>query len=72
MGVPNWSWGTRQRDQMSFCLSVNPPWSVPTGGTALQCGGQTLLNKLLAHPPNGRGADLQRLTDLFIRPAWSF
>jgi hypothetical protein len=30
-----------------------------------------VLDKLLAHSPNRRGADFQRLTDVFICPVWS-
>jgi hypothetical protein len=43
-----------------------------TGQTTLQRGGQALLDKLLAHPPNCRQTHLQSFTDLLIGPAWSF
>jgi len=56
---------------MSFNLSVDPSRSVSTGGTTLQRCGEALLDKLLAHSPNRRGAHLQGLADVFIRPAWS-
>jgi hypothetical protein len=56
---------------MSFTLSVDPSRSVSTGGTTLQRCGEALLDKLLAHSPKRRGAHLQGLADMFIRPARS-
>src|SRR5260221_4075182 len=55
---------------MGFCLAIDPSWSRPTGGTALQCCGEALLNELLAPSPNGGWAYFQRLTDVLISPAW--
>jgi hypothetical protein len=57
---------------MGFSISIDPPRSVRTRQATLQCCGQTLLDKLLTHSPNRRGADFQGLVDLLIGPAWPF
>src|SRR5690242_6098452 len=72
MNAPGWRRRARQSNQMGFCLTVDPSWSMSTGGTVLQCSCQALLDKLLTHAPNRCGAHLQRLADLLIGPAWPF
>jgi hypothetical protein len=57
---------------MGFSISIDPPRSIRTRQATLQCCGQTLLDKLLTHSPNRRGADFQGLVDLLIGPAWPF
>lgn len=57
---------------MGFCLSVESSQTMSTGQTTLQGSSQTLLNKVLAHSPNGRGAHVQRLADVLVRPARPF
>jgi hypothetical protein len=69
MDVPYWCRRTGQSDQMGFCLAIDPSWSMSTGGTALQSGGQAVLDKLLAYSPDCRWAHVQRLADLLIGPA---
>jgi hypothetical protein len=56
---------------MGFCLAIESSWMMSTGQTTLQRCGETVLDKLLAHSPNRRGAYFQRLTDVLICPAWS-
>jgi hypothetical protein len=71
MNVPCWRRRAGQSDQVSFGCPIESFRAMSTGGTALQGSSETVLDKLLAHSPNGRGAYIQRLTDLLVRPTWS-
>lgn len=56
---------------MGFCLAIESSQTMSTGQTALQGSSETVLDKLPTHSPNGRGAYVQRFTDLLICPTWS-